>query len=547
MEINNIEIRTLPFKKYPARKKDGLHQLKVRAYIGYMLRGKFHKNREVEVKVTDRFGNDVLVSPSDFANMNSKDELRFLLAKAEIEIKRIVKRMIIQEKKINSATVFEELKAQNLYERENNKTQEEMVWNDHVEKFFGDPVPKNVYEEFMDTVNVEMDISDEHLTDDEIEGIASGVGMMHSIRKDDEKRNSMTYDERYQAGNFNKNNIFEVFGFCWSTNNNTGDSHIADSYKSLVLRLNDYRFNMNPTPSVSEFNFEWISDFLNFIARKGYANCRIKGYDPFNIQKFRNKLINAERLDYDIQAFKKIVKQTKRYIEILQSKNLLPHNINTKAIKPGDFISRNNPDENYTRQEHSLTVDEFNALASNNFKDERLNIARDMFVLGVLGGGLRTSELFDKNLFVQNNQLYIYRGKNRKLSKNPILFPQLKEVINRYGGIPPLVRENQYNQALKEIAVNMNFNRIIPLINTKMNVAEKVINKKVCELFSHYFARKTCVTILQNIGFTDEQIINFTEHADSKTLRYYKGAMTIEQKKKLLGEKLKGAGSNFNF
>jgi hypothetical protein len=267
-----------------------------------------------------------------------------------------------------------------------------------------------------------------------------------------------------------------------------------------------------------------------------------KGYDPFNIHKFRNKLINAERIDYDIQAFKKIVKQTRRYIEILQSKNLLPHNINTKAIKPGDFISRDNPNENFTRQEHSLTVDEFNILAAKDFEDETLNLARDMFVLGVLGGGLRTSELYDENLFIQGNYLHIYRGKNKKLSKNPILFPQLKEVLKRHGGIPKLIKEAEYNGALKKIAKILNFDRVIPLQNTKMNIKEKVINKKVSELFSHYFARKTIVTILEDLGFTDQQITNFTEHADAKTLRYYKPTMTIGQKEKLLGEKLKQAG-----
>ena len=34
---------------------------------------------------------------------------------------------------------------------------------------------------------------------------------------------------------------------------------------------------------------------------------------------------------------------------------------------------------------------------------------------------------------------------------------------------------------------------------------------------------------------------NFTEHAVPKTLRHYKGAMTIGQKERLLEEKLKNA------
>jgi hypothetical protein len=34
MKFENLEIRTNPFKKSPPRKKDGLHQLKIRTFIG---------------------------------------------------------------------------------------------------------------------------------------------------------------------------------------------------------------------------------------------------------------------------------------------------------------------------------------------------------------------------------------------------------------------------------------------------------------------------------------------------------------------------------
>ena len=41
MKIENPEIRTNPFKKSPARKKDGLHQVKIRVFIGSTDFGKF--------------------------------------------------------------------------------------------------------------------------------------------------------------------------------------------------------------------------------------------------------------------------------------------------------------------------------------------------------------------------------------------------------------------------------------------------------------------------------------------------------------------------
>ncbi len=44
MKIENPEIRTNPFKKSPARKKDGLHQVKIRVFIGSTDYGKFRNN-----------------------------------------------------------------------------------------------------------------------------------------------------------------------------------------------------------------------------------------------------------------------------------------------------------------------------------------------------------------------------------------------------------------------------------------------------------------------------------------------------------------------
>ncbi len=51
MKFENLEIRTNPFKKSPARKKDGLHQLKIRVFIGTNDHGKFRNRITLEIKV----------------------------------------------------------------------------------------------------------------------------------------------------------------------------------------------------------------------------------------------------------------------------------------------------------------------------------------------------------------------------------------------------------------------------------------------------------------------------------------------------------------
>ncbi len=79
-----------------------------------------------------------------------------------------------------------------------------------------------------------------------------------------------------------------------------------------------------------------------------------------------------------------------------------------------------------------------------------------------------------------------------------------------------------------------------------MGTQDKVINKKVSELFDYYFARKTCATILQDIGFTNEQIINITEHADPKTLRYYKGGNDYQPEREIAWGEIKDYMVNRN-
>ena len=62
MKFENLEIRTNPFKKSPARKKDGLHQLKIRVFIGSNDQGRFRNKITFEIKVLDESNKQILVS-----------------------------------------------------------------------------------------------------------------------------------------------------------------------------------------------------------------------------------------------------------------------------------------------------------------------------------------------------------------------------------------------------------------------------------------------------------------------------------------------------
>jgi hypothetical protein len=535
MKIENPEIRTNPFKKSPARKKDGLHQVKIRVFIGSNEFGKFRNKITLEVNILDESNMPVMASSSEFDNRKSNKTLNLIILKTEVKIKDSVVLMIKDNTKLTSTNLFAYL----YKKRKSQKTEiipdtEETVWNDEVKKFFKEPVQVSVWEKYKLAV-IEDDTED--ITEERMQAIADGVSFVYSRDMETKRVSSMSFNERYQTGNYDKSNIFELFGYCWSENSKNGDSLVTGSYKSLIIQLNDYRFNAKPSEWVKDFNDEWIGNFFKYLIKNGYPVVHFRGYDPFTIFKYRDRLIKSKRLPYKEKSFQKVVKHLKRHIDILQKYDLLPYKKNTKLLQASDYLTRKSKKQTYTRREHSLTVNEFNLIADTDFKDQNLNLARDMFVIAVLGGGFRTLELYNEHIYIQNNRLHIYRKKTNETSTNPIIL-QLKEVINRHNGLPEFLNVNEFRKCLQTIAKQIPLDRIISIPNTLINSEKDLIKVKIYDIFNPYFARKTCVTILNHLGLSEEEIIEFTCHADVRTLKYYKGNMTIEDKERLINFKL---------
>lgn len=278
---------------------------------------------------------------------------------------------------------------------------------------------------------------------------------------------------------------------------------------------------------------------------KGYPLVHIRGYDPFTIVKYRGRFIKAERIPYNEVSFQKLVKHLKRHIDILQKYDMIPYTKNTKLIQASDFLKRKAKNQIYTRRDHSLTVKEFDLIADTDFKDQKLNLARDMFIIAVLGGGFRTQELYTDHLYIQDNRLNIYRQKTNELSLNPIML-QLNDVIKRHNGFPKFLNVEEFRSCLRTIAKQIPLDRVISIPDTKVNSEKGYKKMKIYEIFKPYFARKTCVTILNHLGLSEEEIIEFTRHADTRTLKHYKGKMTIEDKKRLMQSKLSRLNTDQN-
>jgi hypothetical protein len=145
MKFENLEIRTNPFKKSPTRKKDGLHQLKIRVFIGSNDHGKFRNRITLEIKVLDESNKQVLVSADEFDNRKSNKTLNLIILKTESKINDAVNKLIEGNVKLTSVNLFNYLYKNNKAKKaEDLDDTEETIWNDEVKRFYDAPVPVSV-------------------------------------------------------------------------------------------------------------------------------------------------------------------------------------------------------------------------------------------------------------------------------------------------------------------------------------------------------------------------------------------------------------------
>ena len=522
------------------KRKDGKRQLRILVKIGYRTpKGYFREVERHEIKLMK---NDKIytISDVDYENLKNKvSDERVYLFNLEKYIKEVVKYLLEKKIPISSKLIHEKLSdiEKILQEKRNLKQLNDILNLWDIEVTY-DVTPK------IEQVLADISEKGEVVTEEEMSSIVNSILVSDSIEKEKARIAKMGYDTRYKNGYFNKNNIFEVFGYVWSTNPKNGDAYITDSYRSLILQLNDFRFNKNPSELIKDFNEKWIDDFFIYLVENGYPKVRIVNYDPFNIIKFKDKIVNAKREKYKVQAFEKVVKHFKRYLALLKAFRLIECNKDISMISYRDYLSRNVIKDNFTKREFSLTPEEFNKLAQTDFKDERLNMARDMFIIMVQGGGFRTNEIF-KYVSVENNEITVYRPKTKEIVTNPI-WGHLMDVIDRHNGIPEkekLLKVVDFRKALKEIAQKLDFNRKISRPNTRIHnkskknikTSDEVEELIIKDIFNPEFARKTIVRYLTTVKkMKDEDIIAFTSHSSVKTLKHYKSVKTLVEKVKLI-------------
>ncbi len=535
-DFSNIIFHTYPFlKKY--KKKDGKRQVMVRVKTGYSELGNRVFTKTYDIKLLSESKERIHLSKQEFDLKESNRNFIYRYLKVEELIHKAILKFNRENKPISTSLITEYIYSVN--QSSETEFSDNEVNNDFLKKLGIPPMPQDAYDEFISTKHIDADTNEPVLAED-LEDIATSLTAKHYEKKHQQEIERMHFEERYKKGYYDKNNIFDLFGYCWSIKKQNKDFLLNDVYRSLLLRLHDYRYNAIPPERIETFNKKWVSGFIEFMAEQGYANYSPKGYDPFNLEKTKIRFIEAERKPYKMSSFTKQIKHLKRYINILQDYDIIKVRINTRTIDSKDYVKKGVNLSTYTRREHALSVEEFKKLCEADLSGE-LDLARDMFIIAVLGGGFRGEEFYNQELsFEKRDGRYftrVYHSKNQAENLNPA-YGELLKVIKKYNcQIPEFLPINTFRNNLKAIAEKLEFNRIIRSPDTTLNANQKFQNDKLKDIFSIYFARKTCVKLLGHYGFTNEEIIEFTRHADTRTLRFYKGKTTEEEKIRKLKEK----------
>lgn len=522
--VNSKEITTNIFIKNKSL-KDGLMQLKMRIKITHAK----YPNLIFEINLLNKQKQNIRISPEVRKVVRIIPEYDKAIKYVEKNTIVALNRLIIEKKELSAKNLTDYIYELPVVTNESRYTSHYSQLNK--ELYFDEAKPLDLteaillsdFEEFIPEENdgvlmkEDFDSALEHLDKEFCEKIAQ------------EEHSEMSYIQKYEKGMFDKNNIFEVLGYCWTLKRLNGDYEIPENYRKLIFHLNDFRFNMNPSESVDNFNRDWINDFIVYQRDKGYVMRNFSGYNPLNMSDYTHSIRTGKRGRYSYLSLASNIKFLNKYISILINKDMLPIQLLKESIKIENYISSKSINTSpYTRTEYGLTNDELKKLMNYDFDEKKLNRARDLYLIAVFSGGLRSQELYYedglklKNLDSEIPKVQVFAQKTSKYTDIP-LFPQLKEVLARYDNDFPEIDINrsQLNLLLKEIAEILEFNRLILTRNTTTGKGKGVNRKLLKDIFTISTARKTFVSYLHFKGLAPDEIRAFTRHSKTETLKHY--------------------------
>lgn len=376
---------------------------------------------------------------------------------------------------------------------------------------------------------------------------------------------SLSTEQRYKEGQFNKQDICEIFALTYY------DDRITNQfYSKIVVRLFEYKERTGISTHIKDFNIDWIRNYFLWFEENGWYHINTKTFDPLKYDRgmfFKQK----PRLEYKGKTVEKNVNMFKQITAKLQKLKLLPPVDGLEDFNFTEITKKKS--RKGTRKEHALTKDEFDTIFHHKilkkdlpkyqeiFKEidpsrkniltiKQLEQARDMFVVEVMAGGLRGWHDL-KTCAIRSHTKAIKKkitfsvGKKKDAIENPFNV-YLKKIYTRNNNQLPFIdNESLYASLIRTVVLFLG--QSVPDFDREIK-PDKFVNKyeRVYDLFRHgYFARKTFSQILRrNLNLNIEDIELFTGHEkeSNELSASYLDDNTIEYKTKLLSKLKIGKG-----
>lgn len=328
---------------------------------------------------------------------------------------------------------------------------------------------------------------------------------------------------------------------------NNIDNITTDIYKDFKGNISpeafkselDYRLGKKVRPEDDKSGiptlFEFIRTYLNdekhkestlqkynttFIHLKNYAKEKGKEltYDSIDWH-FRNaflKYLYASPRNMSTNTTVKILSIVKLFLK--ESHKLKYHT--NEIYKDKDFGEKLVKTKNKVR----LSLEELDALLSLDLSsNERLEKVRDLFIVGAFTG-LRFSDwhkIGREQLFTSGGieMIRVMAEKTRKYTAIP-LFPELKQVLEKYNYNLPAISSQKFNDYIKEVAqIAFADTTFLRIYSEGGQIKDETIQK--WEAVSSHAARRSFVSNFLQLQISPMLIMSVTGHSTEKQLYAY--------------------------
>lgn len=169
----------------------------------------------------------------------------------------------------------------------------------------------------------------------------------------------------------------------------------------------------------------------------------------------------------------------------------------------------------------ALTEKEIERIYRVEVEESHYDLARDWFVLDCFMG-LRVSDLLAISERDFEGDYFEFVNKKTGAQVALPVHPFVREVIKKYGGIPPKISDVKLNKYIKEVAKKAKLNSTFIYTITKGGRLQTIRCKK-WEMVSSHTCRRSFITILLKLGLAHAKVMRLAGIKRYQTLmRYFK-------------------------